>query len=553
MKNLKNMETEALRETLRTIKTNRAALVTAYGEHRDETPADTVTALVATLGYTAAVETVAEAINIHSEFDGRISDTVRAWAASIETAANREELEEFHFYGLTGSIHPAHLNQIANAMKNYTPEEPETPTEEPKTEETPAEEPTAEYRLNEVKNGVEIIFTAKPADEILAELKAAGFRWGRGYWWAKQTPERLALAARLADGEEIKDEPKKTAGTPQNRIKIYYNGFKLDGSSRLSVKVFYSPNNDGSITIHAKDYKDLPRDLFAVRNETDIMTDYFDEDHATVEPSHPLYKYIAFAAYKAKEHDYKRSAEHYEKRATTTTSGYYKKWYADEAAAMRERLAALEPVADPGQPTAEDLEAIDRERQEAENARIKAEHEAEIAEREKVLAERHAGFEYINTVSAKYPIKDGEPVVYIPFSENPAFYSFMVADTTKTTLHPDGTTTEEVLHKMPRCVLSVTAAEIVLKHFDEIEAAKGCGYDKTDFIIKWTDESGEPWEYSGRYDLGDNDGGLIEHIRSLAEWDRTHDIYGHETDTPQEISESRFAWVELLKRYNVAA
>ncbi len=68
----------------------------------------------------------------------------------------------------------------------------------------------ANFRLNEEKNGVEIIFPAKPADEILAELKAAGFRWGRGYWWAKQTPERLALAARLADGEEIKAEPKKT-------------------------------------------------------------------------------------------------------------------------------------------------------------------------------------------------------------------------------------------------------------------------------------------------------------------------------------------------------
>lgn len=405
---------------------------------------------------------------------------------------------------------------------------------------------SAEYRINEKLNGVEITFTEKPAEAIRAELKALGFRWGRGYWYAKQTPERLALAEKLADGTT----EAKTAGTPQNRIKIYYNGLKLDGSSRLSVKVFYSPNNDGSITIHARDYKDLPRDLFAVRNETDIITDYFDEDHATVEPSHPLYKYIAFAAYKAKEHDYKRSAEHYEKRATATTSAYYKKWYAEEAAKMRERLAALEPVADPGQPTAEDLEAINRQRQEEENARREAEHAAEIAEREKVLAERHAGFEYINTVAAKYPIKDGEPVVYIPFSENPAFYSFMVEDTTKITLHQDGTTTEETLHTMPRCVLSVTAAEIVLRHFDEIEAAKGCGYDKTDFIIKWTDESGEPWEYSGRYDLGDNDGGLIKHIQALAEWDRTHDMYGHETDTPQETAASRFAFVDLLKKYN---
>lgn len=410
----------------------------------------------------------------------------------------------------------------------------------------------AEYRINEKLHGVEITFTEKPAEAIRAELKALGFRWGRGYWYAKQTPERLALAEKIAKGAKTEAKPEqKTAGTPQNRIKVYYNGFKLDGSSRLSVKVLYSRNDDGSITIIARDYKDLPRDLFEVRNDSDIMTDYFCEDTAKVTPEHPLYKYIAFAAYKAKEHEYRRSAEYYEKRAEARSgNAYMAKWYKDEAAAMRDRLAALEPVADPGQPTAEDLEAIDRQRQEEENARREAEHAAEIAEREKVLAERHAGFEYINTVAAKYPIKDGEPVVYIPFSENPAFYSFMVEDTTKTTLHPDGTTTEEVLYKMPRCVLSVTAAEIVLRHFDEIEAAKGCGYDKTDFIIKWTDENGEPWEYSGRYDLGDNDGGLIKHIEALAEWDRTHDMYGHETDTPQEIAASRFAFVDLLKKYN---
>ena len=69
----------------------------------------------------------------------------------------------------------------------------------------------ATYRINEEKNGVEITFSRKPAEDIREALKANGFRWGRGYWYAKQTPERLALAEQIAEGEAPKAE-KKPAG-----------------------------------------------------------------------------------------------------------------------------------------------------------------------------------------------------------------------------------------------------------------------------------------------------------------------------------------------------
>lgn len=68
----------------------------------------------------------------------------------------------------------------------------------------------ATYRLNEEKNGVEITFDAKPSEEIREELKKNGFRWGKGFWWAKQTAERIELAKRLAGGEEWKDLPGAT-------------------------------------------------------------------------------------------------------------------------------------------------------------------------------------------------------------------------------------------------------------------------------------------------------------------------------------------------------
>ena len=54
---------------------------------------------------------------------------------------------------------------------------------------------------NELK-GIELVFESKPAQEILTSIKAAGFRWHnlKKLWYAKQTPERMELAEKLAGG-----------------------------------------------------------------------------------------------------------------------------------------------------------------------------------------------------------------------------------------------------------------------------------------------------------------------------------------------------------------
>lgn len=68
----------------------------------------------------------------------------------------------------------------------------------------------ATYTINEEFNGIEITFDTKPAEEIRNALKENGFRWHRkkAIWYAKQTPERLATAQSIANGEEIKATPK---------------------------------------------------------------------------------------------------------------------------------------------------------------------------------------------------------------------------------------------------------------------------------------------------------------------------------------------------------
>ena len=55
---------------------------------------------------------------------------------------------------------------------------------------------------NEEKNGVEIRFPSKPAEETLTALKANGWRWSRfsGCWYKTRTAESKAFAAELAKG-----------------------------------------------------------------------------------------------------------------------------------------------------------------------------------------------------------------------------------------------------------------------------------------------------------------------------------------------------------------
>lgn len=56
--------------------------------------------------------------------------------------------------------------------------------------------------INNEFNGIELVFESKPAKEILESIKAAGFRWHnlKKLWYAKKTPERMALAEKLSNG-----------------------------------------------------------------------------------------------------------------------------------------------------------------------------------------------------------------------------------------------------------------------------------------------------------------------------------------------------------------
>lgn len=66
----------------------------------------------------------------------------------------------------------------------------------------------AEIIYNEEKNGIEVKFNTKPAQEVINDLKVNGFRWHRvkKVWYAKQTEERINYINTTFEINQINDE-----------------------------------------------------------------------------------------------------------------------------------------------------------------------------------------------------------------------------------------------------------------------------------------------------------------------------------------------------------
>lgn len=395
-----------------------------------------------------------------------------------------------------------------------------------------------EYTItrNEAFNSLEISFDGKPSEAVRDALKALRFRWhGVKKLWYGYTDEETARAAIEGADKTEEAAPVVKAGKPatQDHIRIYWNGIRIDGGKM--IRCYYSLDNDCTVkgdcvSISARDYADLPRDLLPVHNDTDLYTDYYDNDRATLTPDHPLYKYFRYAAMKARARD---DVKYCEKLRADLNSGRREPWpgHFDILSADLERreqfVKLYESTKDPGQPTAADLEAIDKRRQEAENARRAAEHEAELKEREALLNMKNDGRRMIEAAAEANPIKDGEPVVTINWSEHPAFYRW-----------EDG-----------ELKLSITAADSILRALDlKAHNDPDHGYYKTSFQITGTDPDGEEINYEGRYDLGDCDGGLIQHIRAIGEWERTHETFGKEKAEPDETND-RIQFANYLEQF----
>lgn len=313
-------------------------------------------------------------------------------------------------------------------------------------------------------------------------------------------------------------------------IRFFWNGIKVNGGKLIRCYYFTDSRSD-SVTISARDYADLPRDMFKVKNDTDLYTDYFDSDSATVTPEHPLYKYVRAAALKAAM---RGEPEYIAKLKNTVENKKLAPWQKpddfraeiDRRQAQLDRNAAELATLPKGHPTAADVEAVHEMNTAAESARLAREHAEQLERREKAIRTRNENRAFIEQTAAAHPIKDGAPVVTVEWSENGAFDDGMK--------------------------FSVAAAEIIFKTLDEkISADQERGYDKTSFSITYTNADGEQDTYKGRYDLGDNEGGLIAHIRSFGAFLRDKGNFGSgkPTDEDKETGAAIVAVADLLEQY----
>lgn len=298
-------------------------------------------------------------------------------------------------------------------------------------------------------------------------------------------------------------------------IKFFYNGMRINGAREL-CKVDYSVDGRHDdrecVTIYERlnNYNvRIPRDLFDVQNDTDLMTDYFDTDSVEVWPDHPLYPFIRAAALKDKikgEEPYTQRLRAELAKAEANPKRCFSWRTADTIRTELENretrlngwkneLAKLPS----GHPSAADVAravAFVADRREA--ARRAAEQAAEAeraAERAAYEAERAEGERIVNEAAERFPLQDGAPYVVIDWSEHASL--------------DEGLT------------LSVPAAELILSQLDERNHRSGYkGYDKTAFTVHYTLDS-EACTYEGRYDLGDDDGGLVAHIRAHGEYLKT--------------------------------
>lgn len=252
----------------------------------------------------------------------------------------------------------------------------------------------------------------------------------------------------------------------------------------------------GKDVAKALGYSDhLPSDLFAVQNDTDSRSDYFDTDKTTLSPGHPLYPYARAAAVKAKLKDADWAIKQ-ETKHIARAGGRMSSSGANACAIRLEALAGKRETLEfelsnlpAGHPTGDDIAAAHSLGFAAETARIQTEKEQAQKERDTVLTMRNAGRAYIEEVAAAHPIINGRPVVVIEWSECPAFYSW----------------------KEGELKLSVAAADIILQHYDTAPGDGFCYY-KTKFTIYYS-EDGEEKAYTGRYDLGDLEGGLLAYLK----------------------------------------
>lgn len=189
------------------------------------------------------------------------------------------------------------------------------------------------------------------------------------------------------------------------------------------------------------------------------------------------------------------------------------------------RASALMPTEEEqaAQREAERKAREEKEQQDRENARVYFE---QLTEEARVI------------VDSDSEPKAGAPYVIIEWSESPVINRLNIEA-------EDGSGRK----------LSIKAADEL---FNLLDSRQNSGrekfdflgwYDKTSFIIHFTNDAGEPDTYEGRQDFGDGDGGIIEHIKAFAASYRSYGEKKPGDPTDEEIRADLAKFAQKLESY----
>ena len=280
-------------------------------------------------------------------------------------------------------------------------------------------------------------------------------------------------------------------------IKFFYNGIKINGEKNL-IKLNVWKYEDGTIGIE-NDWrfdKEFKNALLEVVDLVRVPERYYgDRDtlRIRVTTDNPIYGCFKYMVLAAKRKDLKKYGKDYTEIENEINTLPNTATWADVAAAK----AYIQNVI-------AEREAAKKAEEEAEAAKRQAIFDAEKAEKETIL--------FLNNL---YPVTENAKFkVRICWSEHPAFYDW----------------------DDDELILSTKAADAVFKALDK--KPEDGGYYKTKFQI--IEDGDEENAYTGRYDLGDLDGGLFKHIESFAD-------YEYKVNGDAELYKARLEYILALR------
>lgn len=170
---------------------------------------------------------------------------------------------------------------------------------------------------NKEYNGIEVYFNEKPNQNIITALKNHFFRWHsvKKCWFAKDNEKNNNFIKELENGENLTTAEKTTKENPQSQYKYNYNNIITEDGEKIKTRYHIDPLTQ-EIILYLDTYKILQNTPNGTnqKNDSDIMTDYFEHTALYIEPQSKEYLNALDGYRKQYDHEVKMN----DKRALTS-------------------------------------------------------------------------------------------------------------------------------------------------------------------------------------------------------------------------------------------